>query len=100
MLNHYPDRPLCRKPDRTLWSYLATPPHVSGDVAKNLSISIVKNLAAFLDHVESLPRPASLPQARSDVMDIPGDATTCVRRCGKNPLDKHCQEPSCIPGPC
>ena len=43
---------------QTLWSYLATPPRVSGDVAKDLSVSIVRNLAAFLDRAESLsPRP-------------------------------------------
>jgi phosphate transport system substrate-binding protein len=47
---------------QTLWSYLATPPRASGDVAKDLSISIVTNLAAFLDHAESLSRTASLPQ--------------------------------------
>jgi hypothetical protein len=47
---------------QTLWSYLATPPRVSGDVAKDLSISIVKNLAAFLDHAESPSPTASLPQ--------------------------------------
>jgi len=50
------------KNGQTLWSYLATPPRVSGDVAKDLSISIVKNLAAFLDHAESLFPTASLPQ--------------------------------------
>jgi phosphate ABC transporter phosphate-binding protein len=47
---------------QTLWSYLATPPRVSGDVAKDLSIGIVKNLAVFLDHAEALPRTAPLPQ--------------------------------------
>jgi phosphate transport system substrate-binding protein len=47
---------------QTLWSYLATPPRVSGDVAKDLSTSIVKNLAAFLDHAASLSPTTSLPQ--------------------------------------
>lgn len=37
----------------TLWSYLATPPAVSPDVAKDLSAQIVKSLAASLDHAEA-----------------------------------------------
>jgi phosphate ABC transporter phosphate-binding protein len=47
---------------QTLWSYLATPPAVSGDVAKDLSARIVKNLAASLDDAESRSRTAPLPQ--------------------------------------
>lgn len=47
---------------QTLWSYLATPPRVSADVAKDLSITIVKNLTAFLDHAGSMSPTASLPQ--------------------------------------
>ena len=47
---------------QTLWSYLAPPPRVSGDMANDLSISIVKNLAAFLDHAQALSPTASLPQ--------------------------------------
>lgn len=47
---------------QTLWSYLAIPPAVSGNVAKDLSAQIVKNLAASLEHAESLSRTAPLPQ--------------------------------------
>ncbi len=50
------------KNGQTLWSYLATPPAVTGDVAKDLSALIVKNLAASLDDVESLSRTAPSPQ--------------------------------------
>jgi phosphate transport system substrate-binding protein len=47
---------------QTLWSYLATPRAVSGDMAKDLSARIVKNLAASLNDAKSLSRTAPLPQ--------------------------------------
>jgi phosphate ABC transporter phosphate-binding protein len=47
---------------QTLWSYLATPPAVSGDVAKDLSARIVTNLAASLGDTEPPSPTAPVPQ--------------------------------------
>jgi phosphate ABC transporter phosphate-binding protein len=47
---------------QTLWSYLATPQTVSGDMAKDLSARIVKNLAASLNDAKSLSRTVPPPQ--------------------------------------
>jgi phosphate transport system substrate-binding protein len=40
------------KEDQTLWSYLATPPEASGDVAKDLATQIVNKLASALNQIE------------------------------------------------
>ena len=50
------------KNGETLWSYLATPPAASGDVAKDLSTQIAKKLNEFLEHGESPSRTAPLSQ--------------------------------------
>jgi phosphate ABC transporter phosphate-binding protein len=51
------------KNGQTLWSYLATPPVSSGDVSKDLSTRIVKELVEALEQGEAPSRTAPLPQA-------------------------------------
>jgi phosphate transport system substrate-binding protein len=50
------------KNGQTLWSYLATPPEASEDVAKDLSTLIVDKLAEALKQGEAPTRTAPLPQ--------------------------------------
>jgi phosphate transport system substrate-binding protein len=51
------------KNGQTLWSYLATPPEASDDVAKDLSALIVKKLVEALKQGEAPSQTAPLPQA-------------------------------------
>jgi phosphate transport system substrate-binding protein len=53
---------LKEKDGETLWSYLATPPGASADVASDLSAEIEKKLAAFLEHGEVPSRTIALAQ--------------------------------------
>jgi hypothetical protein len=50
------------KEDQTLWSYLATPPEASGDVAKDLATQIVSKLASALNQIEVGPSAAPLSE--------------------------------------
>ena len=50
------------KNGETLWSYLATPPAISKDVAKDLSTQIARKLIESLPAVELLPGTAARPQ--------------------------------------
>jgi hypothetical protein len=47
---------------QTLWSYLATPPAVSGDVSRDISTLIVKKLVEVLEQGQAPSRTAPLPQ--------------------------------------
>jgi phosphate transport system substrate-binding protein len=48
------------KDDATLWSYLATPPEASGDVAKDLATQIANKLGSALNQIEAAPSAAAL----------------------------------------
>src|SRR6202012_265874 len=50
------------KSGQTLWSYLATPPAASGDVAKDLSVLIAKKLSDALEQGAAPALSAPLPQ--------------------------------------
>ena len=55
------------KNGETLWSYLATPPAASGDVAKDLSVQITKELNEFLEHGELPSRTTPLSQPTTNL---------------------------------
>jgi phosphate transport system substrate-binding protein len=53
------------KDDETLWSYLATPPEASRDVAKDLATQIENKLASALNQIEVDPSAAPLSQPKT-----------------------------------